>query len=95
MLNRMLRRAVDYIPHLGRLSAIRSWTGFRAATPDSLPLLGPLPGSDRLWLATGHEGLGITTALASAQVLASLLAGSPCPIPTEPYLPSREMHAHA
>lgn len=95
MLSRMLRRAKEYLPGLGALHAIRSWTGFRAATPDSLPLLGPLPGSDRLWLATGHEGLGITTALASAKVIAALMSGAPCPIPAGPYLPSREMKSHA
>ncbi len=95
MLSRMLRRAAEYLPGIGRLSAIRAWTGFRAATPDSLPLLGPAPDSERVWLATGHEGLGITTALASAMILAAHLAGTPCALPLEPYLPGREMHSHA
>jgi len=32
MLDAMLRRAIEYMPEIGKLSAIRSWTGFRAAT---------------------------------------------------------------
>ena len=41
MLARMLRRAQEYMPEIGELTAIRTWTGFRAATPDKLPLIGP------------------------------------------------------
>ena len=58
MLTRMLRRAQEYMPGLGTMSAVRTWTGFRAATPDKLPLIGPWPGDGTLFLATGHEGLG-------------------------------------
>jgi glycine/D-amino acid oxidase-like deaminating enzyme len=94
MLRAMLRRAVDYIPELADVSAIRTWTGFRAATSDSLPLIGPCPGFDRVWLATGHEGLGITTSLATAKVLAAQLLELPPPIPIEPYLPQRSVVAH-
>jgi glycine/D-amino acid oxidase-like deaminating enzyme len=89
ILDRMLRRAFEYLPSFGRLSAIRAWTGHRAATPDKLPLIGPSIGSDRIWLATGHEGLGITTSLATGRLLADGLLKRPPEIPAEPYLPSR------
>ena len=62
-------RAVEYLPALGKLSSLRTWTGFRAATPDKLPLIGPHAEHERLYLATGHEGLGITTSLATAKLL--------------------------
>ncbi len=68
---------------------LRVWTGFRAATPDKLPLIGPFPGDPTLWLATGHEGLGITTALATAELLAAAFIGSRTAIAPEPYLPAR------
>jgi D-hydroxyproline dehydrogenase subunit beta len=87
LLARMLARAVEYMPALARLSVIRSWTGFRAATPDKLPLIGPVPGRQRLYLATGHEGLGITTSLGTAQLLADLIAGRRPAIDPQPYLP--------
>jgi glycine/D-amino acid oxidase-like deaminating enzyme len=89
ILSRMLERAREYMPRLGQLSAIRTWTGFRAATPDKLPLIGPCPDHNGLYLATGHEGLGITTSLGTAKLLVDQLLNRPPAIPIEPYLPSR------
>ncbi len=89
ILQRMLQRAQEYLPGLGPMSAVRTWTGFRAATPDKLPLIGPWPGDNSLLLATGHEGLGITTSLATARILVDQITGTKPEIPIEPYLPSR------
>ncbi len=94
MMSKMLRRAVEYMPALRGVSAIRGWTGLRAATPDKLPLIGPCPGSPGVYLATGHEGLGISTSLASAKLLADLLLNRQSAISAEPYAPSRSF-AHA
>ena len=91
ILRRMLQRAQEYMPGLGSLSAVRTWTGFRAATPDKLPLIGPWPGDESLFLATGHEGLGITTSLATAKILVDQITGAQPEIPLEPYMPAR-MH---
>jgi glycine/D-amino acid oxidase-like deaminating enzyme len=89
ILARMLARAVGYLPGLARLSCIRVWTGLRAATPDGLPLIGPHAARPGVWVAAGHEGLGITTSLATAELLAAQLLGRTPPIPLEPYLPER------
>jgi glycine/D-amino acid oxidase-like deaminating enzyme len=89
ILREMIERACEFMPRLARLSAIRVWTGFRAATPDKLPLIGPCPDDDHLFLATGHEGLGITTSLGTARVLVDQLLHRPSEIPFEPYLPDR------
>ena len=94
MLRRMLQRAVEYMPGLARLLVIRTWTGFRAATKDKLPLVGPCPGSPSVYLATGHEGLGITTSLGTAQILADLVMKRTTAIDPEPYLASRMQPAH-
>ncbi|HEY4661146.1 MAG TPA: FAD-dependent oxidoreductase, partial [Terriglobales bacterium] len=89
IMRRVLQRAQEYLPALAQTSAIRAWTGFRAATPDKLPLIGPWPSDASIYLATGHEGLGIATSLATARLLADKLTGSSSAIPVEPYLPSR------
>jgi glycine/D-amino acid oxidase-like deaminating enzyme len=89
ILDRMLNRAFEYLPALGQLCSTRVWTGHRAATPDKLPIIGPDTRNDRLWFATGHEGLGITTSLGTAELLADLLAERTTKIPAAPYLPSR------
>ncbi len=92
---KMLERAFWYLPHLKDLLCLRVWTGFRAATPDKVPLIGPAPNPvtgrpmEGVWLATGHEGLGITTSLGTARILADRLVGNTPSIPWEPYEPLR------
>jgi glycine/D-amino acid oxidase-like deaminating enzyme len=89
LLSRMLARAIEFLPELRGLSTLRAWTGFRPATPDKLPLIGrwePVPG---LWIAAGHEGLGITTALATGRLLADLALGRPPLIDPAPFDPGR------
>jgi glycine/D-amino acid oxidase-like deaminating enzyme len=93
ILGRMLCRAIDYLPGLARLNVLRTWTGFRAATADKLPLIGPWPETAGMYLATGHEGLGITTSLGTAELLADMMMGRASKIPREPYLPERVFHA--
>jgi glycine/D-amino acid oxidase-like deaminating enzyme len=95
VLRSMLKRAIEYMPGLERLSAIRTWTGFRAATPDKLPLIGRCPGFEHVYLATGHEGLGISTSLATARLLADEILDRPSRIPRAPYQPDRDFTPHA
>lgn len=91
LLARMLHRAAEYLPALERLDALRVWTGFRPATPDQQPLIGEWePG---LWVAAGHEGLGITTSLGTGQLLADLIAGRTPALDAAPYAPHRRMPA--
>jgi len=51
----------------------RGRAGLRPCTADSLPFLGPLPGADGLYLATGHGMLGVTLAPASGEVIADMI----------------------
>jgi len=95
ILIRMLGRAVEYLPDLSKLSSLRAWTGFRAATPDKLPLIGPHTENERLYLATGHEGLGITTSLATAKLLVDQIMNRDSAIPVTPYLPTRVVRGAA
>jgi glycine/D-amino acid oxidase-like deaminating enzyme len=89
IVTRMLDRAIEYLPALGKLSSLRTWTGFRAATPDKLPLIGLYAEHKRLYLATGHEGLGITTSLGTAKLLVAQIMNRDAAIPIAPYLPAR------
>jgi glycine/D-amino acid oxidase-like deaminating enzyme len=89
ILARMLAHAASFVPALTNLHVLRCWTGLRAASSDGLPLIGPHPSRPNVWLATGHEGLGITTSLATAQLLSAQIAGRQTEIPITPYLPAR------
>jgi glycine/D-amino acid oxidase-like deaminating enzyme len=75
MVARMVARAAEYIPSLAAMQMVRTWCGFRPATPDKLPLIGSWPAIPGVWIAAGHEGLGITTSLATGRIIADLVAG--------------------
>ena len=92
---RMVERACAFIPGLADLTAVRTWTGFRPATPDKLPLIGAWPDTPGLWIAAGHEGLGITTSLGTAAILADLVGGRPPAIDAAPFAPDRAAMAEA
>lgn len=91
IVGKMLARAFAYLPGLRRLHALRVWAGFRPASRDGRPFIGPCPGQPRVWLATGHEGLGITTSLGTARLVVDQILGQPTAIDPAPYLPARVM----
>jgi glycine/D-amino acid oxidase-like deaminating enzyme len=88
LLQRMVERAYTFMPVLASLATSRTWAGFRAATPDKIPYLGPIEDLSVL-LAMGFEGLGITTAPAAARLLLDHILKLPSAIDPTPYLPSR------
>lgn len=89
LLQSMIARAECFMPRIASLQVLRCWAGFRVATSDNLPLIGPVASDEGLLLACGHEGLGITTSLSTAELLAARLRGEEAPIDNRPYLPSR------
>ncbi|WP_426663013.1 NAD(P)/FAD-dependent oxidoreductase [Rhodanobacter aciditrophus] len=89
MVQRMLERSFAFVPSLRGLQALRIWTGFRPTTPDGRPYLGVVPGAVDQWVAAGHEGLGVTTALGSAKLMIDLIQGRRPAIDPAPYAPQR------
>lgn len=89
ILRQMLARAFRYMPKLRHLAAVRVWTGFRPATPDNLPYIGKMPDHKNVYVAAGHEGLGITTSLGTAELISDAILGREPVIPAGPYSPSR------
>ncbi len=94
LLRRMLQRAIGFVPALREVRALRSWCGFRPATADGLPYLGPVPGRRDVWVAAGHEGLGITAAPGSARLVVDALLGRAPALALTPYLPERAMQGN-
>ena len=91
VLREMMRRAIGFLPALADCSVLRTWTGFRPATPDSLPLIGQWDPIEGLWIAAGHEGLGVTTALGTAELITAAILQRDAPISSAPYSPTRAM----
>ncbi len=77
------------LPCLKEMRIIRAWAGMRPATPDGKPLIGAHPSRPGIWLAAGHEGLGVTTAFASARLLADQMMARVSQIDPSPYFPAR------
>jgi glycine/D-amino acid oxidase-like deaminating enzyme len=95
VLREMLDRALRFMPALAGLSIVRTWTGFRPATTDKLPLIGRWEATAGLWIAAGHEGLGITSSLGTARLLADLVVGRKPAIDATPFSPMRLVPASA
>ncbi|MES2325450.1 MAG: FAD-dependent oxidoreductase [Pseudomonadota bacterium] len=89
VLGAVLRSAIALLPCLAQMTILRAWAGMRPATPDGLPLIGAHPARPGVWLACGHEGLGVTTAFGTARLLADQVMGRPCSIDASPYAPAR------
>jgi D-hydroxyproline dehydrogenase subunit beta len=89
MVRRMLERTLRFLPGLDYLDALRIWTGFRPVSADGLPYIGRVPGYANVWVAAGHEGLGITTSLGSARLVIDQLLDRPAAIDARPYDPAR------
>ncbi|MGO1070525.1 NAD(P)/FAD-dependent oxidoreductase [Lysobacter sp. CA199] len=89
MLQRMLERAFAFLPMLRELQALRVWTGFRPTTADGRPYIGAAGVREDTWVAAGHEGLGVTTALGTAQLLIDQLLQRAPAIDPAPFLPAR------
>ena len=89
LLQEMLRLACGYLPGLRELSLLRCWTGVRPASRDGQPLIGAHPQHARVWIAAGHEGLGITTSLATAELLVDLSLGAAPLLDAAAFSPSR------
>ena len=53
----------------------REWLGFRPATPDSVPTIGPSSRHANVWYNFGHGHLGLTMSAKSGEIVRDLIAG--------------------
>jgi D-amino-acid dehydrogenase len=61
------------------------WAGLRPYPPDGIPVLGPVPGREGLWLATGHGRMGITLGPPTGELLAEAILEGARPPELEPF----------
>jgi D-amino-acid dehydrogenase len=65
------------------------WLGSRPTLPDCRPMIGEAPRHPGLWLAFGHQHIGLSTGPGTAQVLASLMLREQSPIDARPFRAER------
>jgi glycine oxidase ThiO len=68
----LITNAIQLFPALQHCTFHETWWGFRPATPDELPILGP-SASTNLTLATGHYRNGILLSPITAKLIADLV----------------------
>ena len=66
----LLQRAVDVFPDLERAELVQQLAGSRPLSPDSKPIIGPVPGREGVLLATGHTTKGIHLGPVTGRIIA-------------------------
>jgi D-amino-acid dehydrogenase len=61
------------------------WAGLRPYPSDGLPVIGPVPGRDGLYLAAGHGRMGITLGPITGKLLARVILEGDSPHELEPF----------
>ena len=69
----LLRRAIDVFPDLERAELVQQLAGSRPLSPDSKPIIGPVPGWEGVLLATGHTTKGIHLGPITGRIIADYI----------------------
>jgi D-amino-acid dehydrogenase len=85
----VLEQALTVAPGLRDATLLETRVGFRPATPDGRPVLGPLPGHPNVVLATGFGPTGLTVAPLAGALVADVVLGDPPRLDLRGYRPDR------
>jgi D-amino-acid dehydrogenase len=81
--------ASDYLEEPTADPILEEWCGLRPMTYDSKPIIGRSPALENVYLAAGHNMLGLSMAPATGKLIAEMLDGQPPHIAPDPYSPAR------
>lgn len=84
----LISGAVASFPGLADAAFVSGRAGVRPATPDGLPIIGPVPGVDGLTIATGHDAVGMMLSTGTAELVANYLLDGVSE-PLAPFRPDR------
>ena len=87
-IRRLLPIAQRLVPSLGE-GIISEWQGHRPSLPDSLPVIGRAPKAPNVWLAFGHQHIGLTLGPVTGRIIADLVAGRDPGLDVSPYRADR------
>lgn len=94
---RRIRQLVDdTVPYLSGWSPapgerLEGWAGLRPATPDGLPFIGPVPGNPGVYVAAGHNMIGMTLGPATGTAVAGMIATGHVPEELRPFALDRRI----
>ena len=88
-MHEVIGHALAIAPRLGDRPLIEMRVGLRPFSPDGLPGIGLLPGTDNCWICAGHGPSGLTLGPYSGELLAQMAIDQQPAIDPTPYLPDR------
>jgi sarcosine oxidase subunit beta len=79
---RLLDRGTRFVPAIGEARLLDTLVCARPRAFDNRPIMGRVPGQERLWIASGHGGRGMSLGPASGRLLAeAIIADTDAAIP--------------
>jgi glycine oxidase len=87
----LLQRAIDVMPALVGAELIEQLAGSRPLSPDTKPIIGPVPGWSGVFLATGHTTKGIHLGPITGRMIRDWLIDGECKLFSDmsQFLPDR------
>jgi D-amino-acid dehydrogenase len=80
-----IKQAID----LGEQTDMPIWRGSRPTLPDSRPIIGKAPKHDNVWMAFGHQHIGLMTGPITGKLLAAQMNDEQTELNMEPFAPKR------
>ena len=84
-LENLRRVAAKYLKEPAASPELEQWFGWRPMTWDSLPIIDRSPADENVWLAVGHNMLGISMATGTGRLIAELMDGDTPHVDPAPY----------
>ena len=84
-LGQLTRAAARYLEAAGRAPVRSEWCGLRPCLPDGLPVIGPAPRHQGLYVATGHAMLGLTLGPVTGRLMAECVLDGRPSLDLEPF----------
>jgi glycine oxidase len=85
----ILQAALHMAPSLGDAEVVDQVAGLRPCAPDGLPLIGPVPGWQGLYMVAGHFRSGMLLSAISTKLIADLIEHGQSPLPLAAFDPGR------
>lgn len=67
------------------VDSVKTWAGFRPASPDGLPFIGAIKKTKNAVVATGHGMMGVTLGPATGLLVSQLVTGKPTEVNVDPF----------
>ncbi len=80
-----VKQAID----IGERTDDPVWRGNRPTLPDSMPVIGQAPDHNNVWMAFGHNHIGLMTGPITGRLLAEQISGETSDVDLTPFTPKR------